>query len=295
MISISVICSFYNMDKYYEKFLKSVENQEQFKKKIELVICLNKPSKYVIKLTNNFKKKYPNNINIITLKKLTTLGESWNLCVKRSKGKYIAIWNADDLRVENSLIDQEKNIRRKKNIKFVYGNYYIVKEHSPKSPSFYVDESKREKKELKESMILGPFFMFEKKVCKKIGFFDEQLKCALDFDFAIRLAIHFKGKHLNQNLGYYLNEGKGLSTSKNDLQKIESNVVYFRYGLFHKIIKKNFKKIINYKIFNYFFFKKKYQIEKYYKNYNADFHKNKKKNQAIFKKSLLNKLFNFLN
>ena len=83
-------------------------------------------------------------------------------------------------------------------------------------------------------MILGPFFMFKKSVCNKIGFFDEQLKSSLDFDFAIRLAYHFSGKHLNKNLGYYLNEGKGLSTTKNSLQEIETNVIYLRYGLFHK-------------------------------------------------------------
>ena len=73
--------------------------------------------------------------------------------------------------------------------------------------SFYVDESKREKRAKRINDFRSFFYVWEK-VCKKIGFFDEQLKCALDFDFAIRLAIHFKGKHLNQNLGYYLNEGK---------------------------------------------------------------------------------------
>ena len=282
------------MDRYYKNFLKSVENQTQFEKKIELVICLNNPSEYVKKLTKKFKKKYPKNIVVINPGKLTKLGESWNLCITRSRGKYIAIWNADDLRAKQSLIDQEKVLKDDFKIKFVYGNYYIVKKYNTKLPLLYIDEHKRKKKELVESMILGPFFMFKKEVCKKIGYFDEQLKCALDFDFAIRLAGHYRGKHLNKNLGYYLNEGKGLSTSKNDLQKVETNVVYFRYGLFHKIIKNKLNKIINYKIFNYIFFKKRFHISNYYRNYNYIYLKNKKKNITIYKKNIFQKLVDFI-
>ena len=75
---------------------------------------------------------------------------------KTSKGKYIAIWNVDDLRVENSLINQERT-SEVKDIKFVYGNYYIVKEHSLKSKSFYVDGVK-EKKRTKRVNDLGSFF-----------------------------------------------------------------------------------------------------------------------------------------
>ena len=260
MISISIICSFYKMDKFYKYFLESVVNQIGFKNNIELVICLNKPSKQVVNLTNKFKTKYKKNIQIIIPKNLTTLGESWNLCLKKSKGKNIAIWNADDQRVQNSLLMQENILNKNKKISFVYGNYFIVKSYNSKNKTIFVNEKYREKKELKESMILGPFFMFKKSVCNKIGFFDEQLKSSLDFDFAIRLAYHFSGKHLNKNLGYYLNEGKGLSTTKNSLQEIETNVIYLRYGLFHKILKKKIKKAINYKIYHYIFFNKKFKI-----------------------------------
>ena len=295
MISISIICSFYNMDKYFETFLTSVENQNEFEKKIEIIISLNKPSKYAKKIITKFKKKFPNNVKTVTNNKVISLGESWNQCIKESRGRYIAIWNVDDLRVKDSLVNQEKILKRNKNIKYVYGNYSIVNKFNSINPISIVNEKLRKKAELKESMILGPFFMFKKQICKKIGFFDEQLKCASDFDFAIRMANHYEGKHLNKYLGYYLNEKKGLSTSKNDLQQIESNVVYFRYGLFHKLIKKHLKKIINYKIYNYFFFKKKYQIKDYFKLYDKLYITNKKKNIKKFKKknffvSLLKKI-----
>ena len=68
MISISIICSFYKMDKFYKYFLESVVNQIGFKNNIELVICLNKPSKQVVNLTNKFKTKYKKIFKLLFLK-----------------------------------------------------------------------------------------------------------------------------------------------------------------------------------------------------------------------------------
>ena len=82
-----------------------------------------------------------------------------------------------------------------------------------KQNSEYIDVSKYSKDELNKSMIIGPFFMFKKKVINEVGFFDENLKSALDFDFALRMASKYRGIYTKKNLGFYLNEGKGLSTS----------------------------------------------------------------------------------
>ena len=120
-------------------------------------------------------------------------------------------------------------LNRDKSIDFVYGNYYIVKKFK-KFKGKYINESGRES-ELKKSMILGPFFMFRRKVIQSINMFDEQLISGADYDFAMRLARNFKGEHINYNLGYYLNSGDGLSTSKSSLQELERTVVELRYNL----------------------------------------------------------------
>ena len=99
-------------------------------------------------------------------------------------------------------------------------------------------------------MILGPFFMFRKNVINEINMFDEQLLSGADYDFALRLGNNFKGIHIKDNLGYFLNIGKGLSTSSGSLQEIERTVIELRYGL--KPINKQLIKIAeeNYNIFN---------------------------------------------
>ena len=53
---------------------------------------------------------------------------------------------------------------------------------------------------------------------------------------AIRLAIHAKEVALvRENLGWYLNEGKGASTRGDGRQPIERTVIEMRYGILDKI------------------------------------------------------------
>ena len=78
--------------------------------------------------------------------------------------------------------------------------------------------------------------MFES-VLESIGKFDEQLISGADYDFAMRLARKFNGKHLNSNLGYYLNTGDGLSTKENSRQEIERTAIEIRYGI--KVLNKD--------------------------------------------------------
>ena len=73
--------------------------------------------------------------------------------------------------------------------------------------------------------------MFKRSILEKIGYFDEQLLSGADFDFAMRLGRHGHGRHIDHNLGYYLNDRSGLSTKVNSLQEIERTVVELRYGL----------------------------------------------------------------
>ena len=151
-----------------------------------------------------------------------------NRCIENATGDYLCIWNVDDLRTPDSIEVMAKTLDDNPDVDFVYGNYHIV-------PSFgstngqYVDETGKEEY-LKVGMILGPFFMFRKSALKKSGVFDEQLMTGADYDLALRLAFNGKGLHIPFNLGYYLNDGQGLSTG-NANQPIERTVIELRYGV----------------------------------------------------------------
>lgn len=226
MVSLDVITSSYKGQAFHKAFFKSAKKQNinNFKIYFELIKPDINEKKLLKKISqkneflkvNNHETKIP-------------LPEAWNLAIKRSEGDLICIWNIDDLRTKDSLSSMSSCFSLSTNISFVYGNYTIVKKFRSKKGK-YVNESYRED-ELKNAMILGPFFMFKRDVIKKIGLFDEQLISGADFDFAMRLSRSFQGYHINKNLGYYLNTGNGLSTKKNSLQELERTVVELRYGL----------------------------------------------------------------
>ncbi len=103
-----------------------------------------------------------------------------------------------------------------------------------------------EKKEFRRSMHLGPFYMWRKSACNQIGYFDEQCKQGADFEYAIRLATEYNGGKTQGLLGYYLDEGLGLSTRKNSLRPIEDDFILLRFGVYSKLDLWHLKKSLNY-------------------------------------------------
>lgn len=250
---------------YLKAFLESYANQSFFNN-MEVVLAHFQPKKYELELIKNFQKRYPGRLRHIIGNKVKGLYNSWNLCAKNAKGKYLVVWNVDDLRTENS-IEMQFNLIKSEDTGFVYGNYTDVIKFGDQDGNF-VDFSKFKKNELLRSMILGPFYMFKKDLWRKIGFFDEQFKIAGDFDFAIRLALVSKGKMVVKNLGYYLNSQKGLSTKPNRLQNIEKDQICFRYGIFDKIEKKNLQHLLSFEVKNLLYNGRFRSINKFLKNYN---------------------------
>ena len=226
MTKVSTITPCYNMGRYMKGFLDNLSTQTH--KDLEIVLDHNDPSDDEVKLVEDYNEKYDNILHI-KVEGVDPIGTSMNRCIENATGEYLCIWNVDDLRTKESLEKMLDVFGNSRNIDFVYGNFTTVNKFK-KTRGNYIDVSGREG-ELKKSMILGPFFMFRRKIIDKIGLFDEQLISAADYDFAMRLARNSEGKHLNYNLGYYLNDRTGLSTKHGSLNELERTVVELRYGL----------------------------------------------------------------
>ena len=225
MTKVSTITPCYNMGRYIEGFLENVSTQTH--KDLEIVLDHNDPTEAEIKLVEEHNEKY-DNIFHIQVEGVDPIGISMNRCIENATGDYLCIWNVDDLRTPDSIEVMAKTLDDNPDVNFVYGNYHIVPRFGSTNGN-YVDETGKEEY-LKVGMILGPFFMFRKSALKKSGVFDEQLMSGADYDLALRLAFNGKGLHIPLNLGYYLNDGQGLSTG-NRKQPIERTVIELRYGV----------------------------------------------------------------
>ena len=234
MSLVSTITPCYKGKAYLKDFLEDLPNQTMFEE-IEVVLDHNDPDEEEVTWVKDFQEKHPGRLKHIITSPVEPIGVSMNTCIKEASADTLCIWNVDDLRAPYSIDAQYKAI--KGDVELVNGNFTIVNEWKSYFGN-YIDHALAHDtpKEYTRSMILGPFFMFKKSLCEKGGYFDEQLKSGADFDLAIRLAIHAKEVALvRENLGWYLNEGKGASTRGDGRQPIERTVIEMRYGILDKI------------------------------------------------------------
>ena len=197
MTKVSTITPCYNMSKYMKGFLDNLSTQTH--KDLEIVLDHNDPSDEEVKLVEKYNQQYDNILHI-KVEGVDPIGTSMNRCIEYATGDYLCIWNVDDLRTPDSIEIMAKVLDDNPDIDLVYGNYVIVSKFGDTNGQFVDVEPHIP--ELKEGMILGPFFMFRKSLIEKSGLFDEQLIQGPDYDLALRLVRNGKAHFMPDNLGY---------------------------------------------------------------------------------------------
>jgi glycosyltransferase involved in cell wall biosynthesis len=245
---VSTLTACFNKGKYLPEFLNELPQQTYFPQ-LEIVLDHNEPHSDELDLILKFNRDYPNHIKHHTITPVDPLGISWNRCIRESTGDYLTIWNVDDLRTPYSIELQAQYLDSHPSVDIVSGNFFVVPEF-PSHQGKYINLAQYPRGEHFKSMKMGPFFMFRKKLCEKAGYFDEQFRCANDFDLAVRLLHHGPLDVMNQNLGYFLDEGLGASTKPNSLCPVETTVVQLRYGIYDRIDYTYLPKALKYNIYN---------------------------------------------
>ncbi len=123
---------------------------------------------------------------------------------------------------------------------FTYGDYIVVAEWLTTTGK-EVCPPVFERREFVRSMLLGPFYMWRREAAADLRGWDEQFSVGADFDFAIRLALATDGVKTDGLLGYYLDQGTGLSTSASGAQAIEATAILLRYGIFDKVVPRHLR------------------------------------------------------
>jgi glycosyltransferase involved in cell wall biosynthesis len=253
------------MKPYLKKFLEELPHQTIFDH-MEVILDHNEPDDEEILWVQEFQTKYPNRIKHIIVRPVEVIGASMNRCIKEASGKYVAIWNVDDLRTPNSLESQVQALEEK-NGDIAIGDYRVVRSFGEKTRGKIMKHRDVPSSEFTRSMYHGPFVMFKKSLCGKAGYFDEQLTSGADFDLCIRLSHNGKVVVANDLLGYYLNEGKGASTRPGSKQVLDRTVIELRYGIFDKIDVKQIPYTVTFLIPQIISFGGNYNVAEYIPNY----------------------------
>ncbi len=232
-IKVSAIVSCYNGAKYLPDFLENCA-QQTIRDQTEIVLAHNDPSEKELSIVREFEGKYPNLIKHLAVSK-EPLAVSMNRCIKNASGEYVCIWNIDDLRTANSLELMVQVLDNNPACSFTYGDFIIIKEWKSQTGKYIRTPEWDNHKRFVEGFPEGPFPMWRKYIHENLGYFDEQLKQGADYEFFARFSINHKGRKTKGLLGYYLDEGLGLSTKKATLQPVERTFIELRYGIYHKL------------------------------------------------------------
>ena len=121
-ILFSIIIPTYNRENKLKKAIDSVLSQKY--KNWEILIIDNYSKDNTKKLVQGYKNK---NIKFFKVKNYGVIAKSRNFGIMKSKGKFIAFLDSDDIWMEEKLYECNKIITRNPKIKFIYHNMYVKK------------------------------------------------------------------------------------------------------------------------------------------------------------------------
>ena len=231
MPEISVIIPTYNCAKYVSKAVKSV--LEQTYKDYEIIVIDDGSTDQTKEIIMPYLKY--KDVHYI-YQKNKGLAVARNTGIYNSKGKYIALLDADDYWVSIKLEKQMKIFEKKSDITLVHSNVYLYFEQDEAKTEKYsrnIDYNQFTQRELFEKILLWqadifvPTILIKKDVFNKIGYFDEKLTylgCE-DREFCLRLFREYKTYFLKDYLAYYMVRKNSMSKDKGKMQRARKYVL----------------------------------------------------------------------
>jgi len=226
---ISVLTSLYNCEKFLQGYFHALATIEG-KEFIEVLLLHNEPKQEELAIIEEHLPTY-DFVRHILIPERESLYSTWNRGILLSEGEYITVWNVDDVRFASSIIQQAEALDNNPQAAISYGDIWISNQYGicgaerTHSPEY----NRSTWKSFLSVHHIACFQMWRKSIHPMIGYYDEQFKCIADFDFQIRVALHFPFVKTKEPLGIYL-EDQPHKLSYNGLQPYERNIVCLRYA-----------------------------------------------------------------
>ncbi len=230
---ISLISSLFRCEKYLEGFcaaLAQISNPDE----VEILLLHNEPTPAESAIIKKWIPSIAATVRHIIVPEREGLYRTWNRGIVESSGKYLAIWNVDDVRSPHSLELQAACLSADPSSVLCYGSYIGVQNYGDMQGTLY-EFPDYNQREFMRSCYLTPFPMWKKSVHDAIGYFDESFRSAGDYDFQIRAARFGNFVRCKEVCGLYLEAPESGISKSGDINNIERTVCEWRYASFDKI------------------------------------------------------------
>jgi glycosyltransferase involved in cell wall biosynthesis len=216
--SVSALVSTYNSEFYFRGCLQSLVEQTLFVAgEMEILILDSGSSQNEKAIAQEYQNQYPNIIYVRTERE--SLYAAWNRMVRMSRSRYLVNANTDD-RQRRDAFEVMAAALDERNVSLVYTDALLTvipNESFSKTtakiawsvPDFNV----------RQALADCPFgcqVMWRRSVHDELGFFDEKLKIAGDYEFFLKASLSGGAYHIAQPLCLYFESMKNLSYGQPD-------------------------------------------------------------------------------
>ncbi|MEI9475280.1 MAG: FkbM family methyltransferase [Deltaproteobacteria bacterium] len=231
---VSAIVSTYNAERFIEGCLQDLINQTLFKKgMLEIVIVNSGSQQNEDAVIAGFRDKYPEHIVYLKTEERESIYRAWNRGIKAASGKYITNANTDDRHRRDALEVMAGRLDAYPGVALVYADVFVT-HFENQTFDAHIRTGYHVRPEYRKEIMLsgchmGPQPMWRKSLHDEIGYFDEQLRSASDYEFWCRIAVTHPLLHIPEFLGLYYENPGGFCNADIQLSCDEARLIQRRY------------------------------------------------------------------
>jgi len=183
---VSVIMSVYNGEKYLEEAIKSILDQTF--QDFEFLIVDDGSSDRTPLILDEYKRK-DQRIRIIKNPENIGLTKSLNKAIKEAKGEYIARQDVDDISLPQRLEKQVYFMENNRKIALLGSAVGIIgEENDILRKKVQCPKNQLTKRLKKRNFFVHGSLMIRKNILERVGFYDEEMKMAQDYELSLRIS-----------------------------------------------------------------------------------------------------------
>lgn len=234
MVKISVIMPVFNEERFVGLAIKSILNQTE--SSFEFIIIDDGSSDKTVTMINGFGDR---RIRLIKNHQHQGLTKCLNQGLKMAKGKFISRMDADDVSLPTRLREQVNFLEKNRDYGLCGTWVNLINEKGEIiGRRKYPSESKEISKViLRYNPVVHPTLMVRREVLQTLGFYDESLDGAEDYDLVLRIGQKYKMANIPKRLLNYRIRPQAVSLSamkRVELQAIKARLRALRFYYYPK-------------------------------------------------------------
>ena len=231
---VSAIVSTYNSEDFIQGCLEDLVNQSLYKKgKLEIIVVNSGSQQNEEQIVKRFQENYSNIVYIKTQDR-ESIYTAWNRAVKVAKGQFFTNANTDDRHRQDALEVMASELVSNPDVALVYGDQIVTKTANDTFENHHGVDFTPRSDYSHERMLFGCCVgsqpMWRAKLHEELGYFDETLTCASDWDFWLRVSEKYDIKRIPKFLGLYYHNEQGIEHGKKNHSLYERYIVGKRFG-----------------------------------------------------------------